>query len=147
MPAPPLSAEWCSPTPAILITAQSYPATFYWLSRRSESGGFYMVTKIRILVFVLLLTSVQTIRPQDRSENKPLVLKGATVIDGSGNAAIPDAVIVIEGDRIKSFGGKATPYPADASVVDVTGRFIIPGLVDSHVHFQPWLGEMFLNHG
>ncbi len=96
---------------------------------------------------LVLVLSAQTSQPQERAENKPFVLKGATVIDGLGNPAVPEAVIVIEGDRIKSLGGKGSTYPSDASVVDVSGKFIIPGLVDSHVHYQPWLAEMFLNYG
>ncbi len=96
---------------------------------------------------LVLILSVQTVQLQETTENKPLVFKGATVIDGLGNAPVPDAVLVIEGDRIKAFGGRETAYPSDATVVDVSGKFIIPGLVDSHIHFQQWLGEVFLNHG
>ena len=100
--------------------------------------------------FALLMTLAlycQAGLSQQNPGNRPLVLKGATVIDGLGKSPVRDAVIVIEGDRIKSFGGKGTPYPADGSVVDVSGKFVIPGLVDSHVHFRPWLGELFLNYG
>jgi hypothetical protein len=75
------------------------------------------------------------------------VLRGATVIDVVAGTTVPDAVIVIEGDTIKAFGAKATPIPSDATVVDVSGKFIIPGLFDSHVHYQPFLGELFLNFG
>ena len=84
---------------------------------------------------------------QLRSVNQQVVLKGATIIDGSGSAPVQDAVIVIEGEKIKSVGGRGTAHASDAMVVDVAGKFIIPGIVDSHVHFRPWLGEMFLNPG
>ena len=60
---------------------------------------------------------------------------------------VPNAVIVIEGDRITAFGGSATPIPTGAARVDVSGKFIIPGLFDSHVHYQPFLGELYLNFG
>ena len=75
------------------------------------------------------------------------VLRGATVIDVVANTTVPDAVIVIEGDKIAAFGGRTTPIPAGAAVVDLPGKFIIPGLVDSHTHYQPFLGELFLNFG
>jgi hypothetical protein len=39
------------------------------------------------------------------------------------------------------------PIPAGAARVDLSGKFVIPGLFDSHVHYQPFLGELFLNHG
>src|SRR5437773_8563841 len=94
----------------------------------------------------LLILAAEPIQSQQRAEDKPLVLKGATIIDGLGNSPISEGVIVIEQDRIKTVR-KGAAYPSDANVVDVSGKFIIPGLVDSHVHYQPWLGEMFLNYG
>ena len=75
------------------------------------------------------------------------VLKGATIIDGTGKAPMPYGVIVIEGEKIKAVGGKNTAYPADAKVIDAAGKFIVPGLIDMHVHYRPWLGELFLNYG
>ena len=74
-------------------------------------------------------------------------LRGATVIDVVAGTAVPDAVIVIEGDRITAFGGRTTAIPAGAAVVDLSGTFVIPGLFDSHVHYQPFLGELYLNFG
>ena len=100
-----------------------------------------------LLYVLLLIVGLQRGESQERTENNTTVLKGATVIDGLGNPAIPDAVILIEKDRIKVFGPKGTTYPDSANVVDLSGKFIIPGLVDSHVHYQPWLGELFLNYG
>lgn len=75
------------------------------------------------------------------------VLRGATVIDVVAGVPVPDAVIVIAGDRITAFGGRTTPIPPGATVVDLPGKFIIPGLFDSHVHYQPFLGELYLNFG
>src|SRR5215471_9430137 len=100
-----------------------------------------------LLYVLLLIVGLQRGESQERTENNPTVLKGATAIDGLGNPAIPEAVILIEKDRIKGFGPKGTTYPNNANVVDLSGKFIIPGLVDSHVHYQPWLGELFLNYG
>ena len=84
---------------------------------------------------------------QERSESRRWALKGATVLDGSGGPALPEAVIVIEGDRIQSVGAKGAAYPADATVLDLPGKFVIPGLIDSHTHYEEWMGEVFLNHG
>ena len=74
-------------------------------------------------------------------------LTGATVIDVVAGTTVPNAVIVIEGDRITAFGGSTTPIPDGADRVDLSGKFVIPGLFDSHVHYQPFLGELFLNFG
>jgi predicted amidohydrolase YtcJ len=37
--------------------------------------------------------------------------------------------------------------PAGAQVLDLSGKFIIPGLFDSHVHWEEYMGELFVNHG
>ncbi len=63
-------------------------------------------------------------------------LVGATLIDGNDNAAIEDAVVTIASGRIACAGSWAEcPLPNGATAVDVSGRFITPGLIDAHVHF------------
>jgi imidazolonepropionase-like amidohydrolase len=64
-------------------------------------------------------------------------LVGATVIDGTGRPGVPNAVVVVTGDRLTCVGAAdRCPVPAGATRVDVTGRFVTPGLVDAHVHFS-----------
>jgi len=63
-------------------------------------------------------------------------LVGATVWDGTGADPIPDAVVLIQGDHIKAVGSRdRVSIPRKALVEDHSGRFIVPGLIDSHVHF------------
>lgn len=67
-----------------------------------------------------------------------LVLRGATLIDGTGAPARPNSLVVISGERIVSVG-QATPetlkaLPAGARVEDASGKWIVPGFVDAHVH-------------
>lgn len=70
-------------------------------------------------------------------EAQAVALVGATVIDGTGAAPTPDAVVLVEADRLTCVGSReACPIPDGAREVDVTGRFITPGLVDAHVHFS-----------
>ncbi len=69
-------------------------------------------------------------------------LVGATLVDGTGAPAVPDAVVVVEGERIVCAGPRAScAVPEGAERVDLAGRFITPGLVDAHVHFSQtgWL--------
>jgi len=64
-------------------------------------------------------------------------LAGATVVDGTGRPGVPNAVVVVTRDRLACVGtATQCPVPAGAARVDVTGRFITPGLVDAHVHFS-----------
>jgi imidazolonepropionase-like amidohydrolase len=61
------------------------------------------------------------------------VFTGATLIDGTGAKPVEDASIIVEGDRIKTVG-KGLDMPRDVEVIDVAGRTVLPGLIDSHVH-------------
>ncbi len=60
---------------------------------------------------------------------------GATLIDGTGRAATENASVLVEGDRIVA-AGSGIDVAEEARVVDVRGRWIVPGLIDSHVHFM-----------
>ena len=67
----------------------------------------------------------------------PLALVGATLVDGTGSAPVPDAVVVVRGGRIECAGRRdRCPVPEGVEVVDVSGRWITPGIVDAHVHFS-----------
>ena len=67
----------------------------------------------------------------------PLALVGATLVDGTGAAPVADAVVVVREGRIACAGPRAAcRVPAGTRVVNVRGRWIIPGLVDAHVHFS-----------
>lgn len=58
-----------------------------------------------------------------------LVVVGATVFDGSGGAPLPDAFVVVEGDRIKAVGPQThVPLPKGVPVLDARGKFVVPYL-------------------
>jgi imidazolonepropionase-like amidohydrolase len=65
------------------------------------------------------------------------VVTGATLWDGTGAPPVADAVLLIQDGRIVAAGARGSfAVPAGARPVDARGRFIIPGLVDAHVHFS-----------
>ncbi len=60
---------------------------------------------------------------------------GATLWDGTGRAPVTHAVTVVRGDRILCAGAAGEcPVPQGAKVVEAKGQYLIPGLIDSHVH-------------
>jgi hypothetical protein len=78
------------------------------------------------------------------------LIRGGTLIDGTGKAPVPNVRILIEGDviqRVWSGDSGGVSIPADTRIIDAAGRFIIPGLIDSHIHFNGYMGELFLVHG
>ncbi|MBI4483284.1 MAG: amidohydrolase family protein [Acidobacteria bacterium] len=76
------------------------------------------------------------------------VLRGGTLIDGTGAEPLAGSVVVIEGGRIRDVGREGSvSVPAGATVIDARGKFILPGLIDGHVHYKGWDGELYLNHG
>jgi imidazolonepropionase-like amidohydrolase len=70
---------------------------------------------------------------------------GGTVINGTGRDAIPDAVIVVSNDRIVNVyrEGEFGP-PEGARVVDISGKTVIPGMIDCHVHTGVLADNAFL---
>ena len=85
---------------------------------------------------------------QARAQSQTLVLEGGTLIDGTGSAPLHDAVVVIDGSRIKAVGSRGQiSYPPNARVVRTDGRTILPGLVDAHVHIRDYMPPMFLRYG
>ena len=74
-------------------------------------------------------------RPAAAASETPLALAGARIFDGTG-AALRDGVILIRGKRIAAIGPREQiTLPDDARVIDLSGHWIIPGLIDAHVHF------------
>jgi imidazolonepropionase-like amidohydrolase len=64
------------------------------------------------------------------------VLEKMTLIDGKGGF-FPDAVLVFENDRIKAAGSrKQIRMPDNAVVYDLSGKFVMPGLIDTHIHLD-----------
>ncbi|MCZ6488924.1 MAG: amidohydrolase family protein [Acidobacteria bacterium] len=83
-----------------------------------------------------------------QAQPETLVIEGGTLIDGNGGAPVRDALIIIRGNRIETVSRKGqVSYPTGARVLQADGKFIVPGLQDSHCHYQWWMGELMLNHG
>ncbi len=66
-----------------------------------------------------------------------VALVGATLVDGTGVPPVRDAVVLLRGGRISCAGPRAScPIPAGSERVNIAGKWIIPGLVDAHVHYS-----------
>jgi imidazolonepropionase-like amidohydrolase len=70
-----------------------------------------------------------------QAKAKPIVFKGARLIDGTGRAPVEDSVLIIEGSKIRAVGkAGSVRTPKGAEVRDVSGKTIMPALVALHCH-------------
>ena len=85
-----------------------------------------------------------------------VVLRGARVITMDGDQVVENADVVVENNRIASVSAGAGDVPEGATVVDVTGKTIVPGFVDTHAHMwnlwglhwaRPWIYQANLAYG
>jgi imidazolonepropionase-like amidohydrolase len=88
---------------------------------------------VTALLVSLVLPALLPVPPPPA--RRPLALTHLTVIDGTGAKPRRDQTVVIAGDRIAAIGRSGRlRLPADTQTLDATGRFLIPGLWDMHVH-------------
>jgi imidazolonepropionase-like amidohydrolase len=67
----------------------------------------------------------------------PRAIVGGTVWDGTGRAPIHDAVVLVRDGRIEAVGGRRqVRVPAGIDTIDARGKWVLPGLIDTHVHFS-----------
>ena len=67
----------------------------------------------------------------------PIVIRNGDVFDAERGVMMPRTTVVIRGDRIEAVGpADAVATPAGATIIDATGKAVLPGLWDMHTHFQ-----------
>jgi hypothetical protein len=105
---------------------------------------------VRRVVFDFLAAGILVLAASTFGEAQApstLLIRGATIIDGLADGPIRDRSLMIEGNIIRGLLPADAPAPAGAQVLDLAGKFIIPGLFDSHVHWDAFMGELLVNHG
>lgn len=96
---------------------------------RAITGRFPQLLLKFLLVTLVLPSSVNLAQSQS-----PLLLRNATILTGDGQQIAPGSVLV-EDSLISAVGATGTiDVPADAIVVDLTGKFLLPALIDAHAH-------------
>lgn len=83
---------------------------------------------------ITLLSIILLVGWTAQAQYKALV--GGTLINSNGDKPVENAVVLIHNNKIEKTGkaGKVK-LPEGTKVIDVTGKYLIPGLIDSHVHF------------
>ncbi len=89
------------------------------------------------LLLTILLPSLVVAQTKAIPQSQPLVFTHVTVIDATGAPPMPDMTVVITGNRITKVGRSGgVIIPRGAQVVNATGKYLIPGLWDMHVHLS-----------
>jgi imidazolonepropionase-like amidohydrolase len=74
------------------------------------------------------------VAPVPQGPDGTLVLRGGRIFDGTGAPAREGTLVIVRNKIAKIVAPGATDWPSDAHVVDVTGKTVMPGLIDLHTH-------------
>ncbi len=90
-----------------------------------------MNRSVRYLVIVFLLIQFPFIATARQTEPKQMAVHAGRLLDVQTGKVVPDAYIIITGDRITSISSSVPPH---ISLVDLAGYTVVPGLIDCHAH-------------
>ncbi len=82
----------------------------------------------------MLLVLLGGIDPLEGRAQSVFVFTHANVIDGVTEQVLEDATVSVRNGRIESIQTEATTLPEDAEVIDLEGRYLLPGYIDAHAH-------------
>src|SRR5262245_16035543 len=112
--------------------------------------GWAMRCRRLMLLLALIVMAGRAAAFRSTAADVVLSLDGAQVIDGTGAPPVSVGRVVVAGGRIAAVGPlDRTPAPDGAEHIDLTGRTILPGLIDLHFHIEndPKLALRQLAHG
>jgi imidazolonepropionase-like amidohydrolase len=93
----------------------------------------------RLIPCLLVVSFLTTHSPL--SAQSSLLFESVTLIDGTGRPAVPNAWVLVEGDRITRVSVQEIEPPSGAERIDGRGKFLIPGLMDMHIHLSGGRGR------
>ena len=93
--------------------------------------------QLRIVTVVAAIGAVSALVPLEAAaQNETLAFINANVIDGVAAEPIANATVVVADGKIRSVEAGNVPLPSGARVIDLEGRYLMPGLIDVHVHLR-----------
>jgi imidazolonepropionase-like amidohydrolase len=90
---------------------------------------------VRIAILAVLLLFFRDVPAREAGESPAvrIALRAARLIDGRGGPPVTDAVVLVEGERIRAVGAKLA-IPSGFQVIDLGEATLLPGLIDCHTH-------------
>ena len=96
---------------------------------------------IRAILLFFKLPSLLLLSMLCNANEGTVAFVGATIIDGTDAAPLEDGVIVVTDGRIQTVGPRSdVTLPQEAEVIDVAGKYIMPGLINAHGHVGATIG-------
>ena len=102
------------------------------------------------LIFLCYSPAVRDLGSHEAERPSSYVITGVSVVDVGKGEVIPDQTVVIQGERIEKISSKRRIKTGKASeVIDGFGLYLLPGLVDAHVHYldPETFGPLMIAHG
>jgi imidazolonepropionase-like amidohydrolase len=91
---------------------------------------------MKLRCFFACLTVALIVSSADVIADNKIALINGTLIDPATAKVLPNALVIVEGDHITSVGQQSPETsPKGPGVIDCKGKFILPGYIDTHVHF------------
>lgn len=98
--------------------------------------------KFKTLVSALALTAALSV---GAARADTYTIQHVTLIDGTGALPKPDMTVVVDGDRIASVRPSAAAGPVRGKAIDGRGKYLMPGMMDVHIHLRGALPELDAN--
>jgi imidazolonepropionase-like amidohydrolase len=122
------------------------PTSAYSTDVRSRVSAAAAVVVLTAATLIALPSSAPTAAGNGAGT---IVVSGGTLVDGTGREPLPGATIVVRDGRVAEVtAGGVASLRAGTEGIDTRGKWIVPGLIDVHVHYHPgWMDALFLRHG
>jgi imidazolonepropionase-like amidohydrolase len=122
---------------ALVVLLVSLSCAHSWAQERREERRKFLDPKTQVSDDPRRIV----VKPGPRGPEGAIVLRGGRIFDGTG-APAREGTLVIERNKIaKILPAGATDWPKDAQVIDVSGKTVLPGLIDLHTHLTYPLAE------
>jgi len=105
-------------------------STSSWLRRFKN-----LMKKILALLLLILLPTSLVAQFKLTAESRPVIFNRVILIDMTGAPPKPNMTVIVIGNRISAIGKTGKVYlPKNAQIIDASGKYLIPGLWDMHIH-------------
>ena len=124
-------------TRALVVLLVSLSCAHSWAQERREDRRKFLDPKTQVSDDPRRIV----VKPGPRGPEGAIVLRGGRIFDGTGAPAREGTLVIERNKIVKILPAGATDWPEDAQVIDVSGKTVLPGLIDLHTHLTYPLAE------